>query len=401
MPLDYASILRYGREIGSIINELTDEATSLSNCRREELIRNAERLAIAAREPEENLYYQATQTAQNSAIRTAIGMGVFERTPLSGDGISARDLAAISNVDERLLVRVMRACSSTHLFREISPSHYTHNAFSTIFLIPSNRDMFKQMYDFLGQGVYAMPHFLNSRGYQNPTEYHDSAFHYGHHTRLGFWEYLKADPERARLFNSGMRSLATVGSANRSAGPYPFGEELGTEEVRDTDVLVVDVGGGRGQVLEAIKASFPSLKGRMVLQDVPDVIEDAEASGLPGFIEPMAVSFFEPQPIEGALVYHFRRILHDWSDDVSLTILRNTIQAMGARSRILITDAVLPDTDAPRHMALQDINMMCFGGMERTRSQWEGLLGAAGLNVQRFWASDGNLQNTIEARVRV
>lgn len=159
--------------------------------------------------------------------------------------------------------------------------------------------MFSQMYDFVGKAVYTMPAFLASTKYQNPTNYMDSPFQYGHQTRLGFWEYLKEDPERMKLFSSGMQSLATVGSGMRSSGAYPFEEELGREEVKETDVLVVDVGGGRGQALEAIKASWPASKGRMVLQDVRDVIDDAEASELPGFIEPMAASFRERQPVEG------------------------------------------------------------------------------------------------------
>ena len=193
----------------------------------------------------------------------------------------------------------MRACTSTHLFQEVSPAHYIQNPFSAIFLLPSNRDMFKQMYDFLGRGVYTMPHFLESTKYRNPTDYNNSAFQYGHHTSLGFWEYLKEDPERMKVFSSGMQSLTTIGGASRSAGPYPFDKELEMEEVKDSDVVIVDVGGGRGQALQAIKAAFPGLKGRMVLQDVGDVVEDARASRLPSFIEPMAASFFERQPVEG------------------------------------------------------------------------------------------------------
>ncbi len=72
---------------------------------------------------------------------------------------------------------------------------------------------------------------------------------------------------------------------------------------------------------------------------------------------------------------------------------------MSARSRILITDTVIPEMGAPRHVALQDINMMSFGGMERTKVQWEGLLAEAGLNIRRLWAAEGSLQNTIEAIV--
>ena len=70
---------------------------------------------------------------------------------------------------------------------------------------------------------------------------------------------------------------------------------------------------------------------------------------------------------------------------------------MSARSRVLITDTVVPEIGAPRHVALQDINMMSFGGMERTRLQWEDLLRDAGLSIKRFWAGEGDSQNTIEA----
>ena len=55
--------------------------------------------------------------------------------------------------------------------------------------------------------------------------------------------------------------------------------------------------------------------------------------------------------------------------------------------------------NAPRHVAMQDINMMSFGGMERTQLQWEALLREAGLVIIKFWAEDGDLQSTIEARL--
>jgi hypothetical protein len=101
--------------------------------------------------------------------------------------------------------------------------------------------------------------------------------------------------------------------------------------------------------------------------------------------------------LSDAHIYHFRRIFHDWSDAVSLRILQHTVPAMTSRSRILITDTVVPEMDAPRHVALQDINMMSFGGMERTEKQWEGLLREAGLRVVRIWERKGDLQRSIEA----
>ena len=199
----------------------------------------------------------------------------------------------------------MRALTSAHIFDETSPSSYTHNALSSVFLIPANRDMFKQMYDFLGLGVYTMPQFLESTKYQNPTDYNNGAFQYGHRTKLGPFEYVKEDPERVKVYNSAMQSFATIGDARKSAGSFPYYQVMDTDEIMNTDVMIVDVGGGRGQALRAIKEVFPDLKGRMVLQDKPDVIEDAKASGLPSFIEPMAASFFELQPIKGMKAIDF------------------------------------------------------------------------------------------------
>ena len=70
---------------------------------------------------------------------------------------------------------------------------------------------------------------------------------------------------------------------------------------------------------------------------------------------------------------------------------------MSSRSRILITDTVVPEIGAPRNVALQDIRMMSFGGMERTKLQWVDLLTKVGLSIKKFWASDGGLHNVIEA----
>ena len=124
MPTDDASVLELIQAIGNVTHDLNKEGASLSNNLREELIRNAEKLAIAAREPEEKLvfpshsgsYYRASgkckrhvlttsivQTAQNSAIRTAISMGIFGKIPLSGSGIDVTELSAKLQVDRHLL----------------------------------------------------------------------------------------------------------------------------------------------------------------------------------------------------------------------------------------------------------------------------------------------------------
>lgn len=72
-------------------------------------------------------------------------------------------------------------------------------------------------------------------------------------------------------------------------------QELG-HDTGDEDVVLVDVGGGRGQVLVDVHEHLPNLKGRLVLEDLPVTFTDFEA---PRGIELVQYNFFEPQPIVG------------------------------------------------------------------------------------------------------
>lgn len=64
-----------------------------------------------------------------------------------------------------------------------------------------------------------------------------------------------------------------------------------------SEFFFVDVGGGRGHECEKVLAKYPGLKGRFVLQDLANVVDDTE--GLDPRIEKMAHDFTKPQPIKG------------------------------------------------------------------------------------------------------
>lgn len=68
---------------------------------------------------------------------------------------------------------------------------------------------------------------------------------------------------------------------------------------------------------------------------------------------------------------------------------------MTAQSRIIIADMVLPNMQAPRDMALQDLNMMSFGGMERTESQWRELITSAGLRLKKIWKGESGAKHSV------
>lgn len=77
-------------------------------------------------------------------------------------------------------------------------------------------------------------------------------------------------------------------------------------------------------------------------------------------------------------------ILHDWSDDKAINILRNIVGAMDKkRSRLFIMDTVLPKPGSvpiseERIARARDLVMMqAFNSKERELGEWEELLTAA------------------------
>lgn len=101
----------------------------------------------------------------------------------------------------------------------------------------------------------------------------------------------------------------------------------------------------------------------------------------------------------GAHIYYLRRILHDWSDDSSVAILKQLAAAMDRDlpSRVVVAEQVLPASGVSSQSAHIDMTMMTFTGMERTERQWEELLARAGLRIERFYSAPGTPFGAIEA----
>jgi hypothetical protein len=79
---------------------------------------------------------------------------------------------------------------------------------------------------------------------------------------------------------------------------YPFEQQVvrGFNDKEPDAVLLVDVGGNTGHEIQAIQQRFPSLPGRMVLQDLTSTIDQVQSSK---DMEAMAHDFFTPQPVKG------------------------------------------------------------------------------------------------------
>ena len=162
--------------------------------------------------------------------------------------------------------------------------------------------------------------------------------------------------------------------------------------------LIVDVGGGRGDLISSVMQANPKLKG--ILFDLPQGIGEAPAmlktKGVADRCQIITGSAFDSIPAGGD-VYILSRVLHDWADDKALTILSNCRKAIKDDGTFLIRDNVLSDRDEPLATQIDLTMLYMTGGEERTESEWKSLLNSAGFALTRVHKREGQL-DLVEAR---
>ncbi len=202
------------------------------------------------------------------------------------------------------------------------------------------------------------------------------------------FNWLAKHPDKARIFDEAM-----VGVHGRETGAmleaYDF-SGIGT---------LADVGGGNGSVLRSLLARYPQMRG--MLCDLPGVVERArpliDAAGLSQRIQAIPTDFFAAVP-EGADAYLMRHIIHDWTDEQSLTILRNVRRAIGSEGRLLLIETVIPAGNDPGFAKLLDLNMLLIpGGRERTETEYRALYAAAGFCLAKITPTPADV-SVIEGR---
>lgn len=199
-------------------------------------------------------------------------------------------------------------------------------------------------------------------------------------TDLTGFEWLRADPKQFKAFQQAM-SIAPQARVPWFT-VFPLEAELGSFLKESSTPAFLDIGGGFGHQCAALASAFPSLKGRLVLQDMAHTL--AIAPKLDG-VDSMAHDFFGAQPVQGAKFYYLRNVLHDWPRGKAVAILSRVREAMGPGSQVLVDEIVLPTHGAHWHATCMDMVMMTsVGAMERTVDEWDELLDEAGLRIVKI-----------------
>jgi hypothetical protein len=297
------------------------------------------------------------------AVRVAATLRVAD---LVHDGTTrAEDIAVKAGADPDAVARLLRYLAARGFFRQVAPGEFalTDLAGPLLDTHPAGRRARLDLDGMGGRIDGAGAGLLQAVRTGRPA--YSAVF------GAPFWEDIEAHPEMSPSFDDIM------------AGHLPwFGEVVAGHSWQGVR-HVVDVGGGTGALLAAVLLANPDIRGTLVDQaaTVAEGREFLAAQGLADRTDAVAGDFFEELP-GGADVYLLSNILHDWSDDDAVRILRRCAEAAGPTGATLIADRVVDRTPDSEMVTTLDLRMLVLlGGRERGHAEWSDLVGRAGLRV--------------------
>ncbi|KAK8084817.1 hydroxyindole O-methyltransferase [Apiospora hydei] len=358
---------------------------------RERLVASARALVLVAETPMESLLWHPTRTA---AARIAVDLKIFETAVENGGHPkSSEDLAAVTGASPTLMKRISRALVSMGMLAEQGPGLYAPNSFTKLLANKEYAAGITFNFDINMESIAKLPEYLKNTNFQNPENALDGPFQYANDNKPAF-SWLVKRPDLFEAFHLYIHSLRQHRPSWTDMYPVQARLVEGLKPNDDASAFV-DVGGSMGQILQDFRANVPQYTGRLVLQELPEVVGAATEKGVgaDGRIELQAHDFFTPQPVRGARAYFMRTVLHDWPDAQCRKILAHLKDAMEpGYSRILISDCVISDEKAAWQHVSMDIFMMAqVSSRERTEHEWRGLIESCGLKVTGIYSKgDGN-----------
>lgn len=279
---------------------------------------------------------------------------------------SVESLAISVGAQSQALYRVMRALSTVGIFVEHEGRHFSLTSVGKTLRTDHPQSMrymaiFQSTFNWEHWGE--LEHCVKTGG--------DAVQHV--HGESGF-EHLAKHPERAEIFDRAMTNISKMEMESILAA-YDFSGAK----------VLADIGGGHGALLASVLGLNPSMQG--ILYDLPHAIEGAmpllKSSGISDRIDFKKGSFFDEIPA-GADTYMMKHIIHDWSDEESIKIMKNIRAKIPAHGKLLVIETVIPGKNVPHFSKFLDLEMLVVTtGRERTETEFHEIMKAAGFNLER------------------
>ncbi|KAJ5085976.1 hypothetical protein N7532_010747 [Penicillium argentinense] len=332
------------------------------------------------------------------ALRMGVQLEIFSQISKCSDtGIHLNTIAEKTQASPILVGQILRLLAATGYVDQHDVENFKPTALTMIMVDPVIEASTRASFDLGLSSTMKAPEFFRKNNNQFPGSISNTPLQLALDTKLTIFEWLGQNPESAKDFQQMMKLRQQVTS--NWVEWFDIQRHIidGSEPRSPENVLLVDIGGGEGHYLRQFSEKFPRAPGRLILQELPDVIRGIQSP--PEDVELMPHDFFTPQTIKGARAYFMHWILHDWSDENCHTILAHIADAMKpGYSRLIIHEQILPDMNCDAEAAGMSIIMMVqMGALERTETQWRALLESVGLHTIQFNRAPVSGEGIIEA----
>jgi acetylserotonin O-methyltransferase len=294
---------------------------------------------------------------RSKVLFTAVRLGIFDRLEIAPQ--TAAQLARDLDLNLGALTRLLDACRPLELLTR-DGDFYRNTPDASRALVTSSPDSLVGYIVHSDRSLYPLWGKLEDA------------------VREGTNRWSQVFGDRASLFDHYFRDPVAMRSF--LTGMHGAGQLTSDRVVRAFDLSkfkhLVDLGGATGHLAIAACRAYPTLRATVL--DLPSVEpyarEFISQSGVADRVDFLAAD------LPPADLYSLGRILHDW-DDARIAALLPKI-----RSSLLITEVLVDeDHSGPLYAMLQDLNMLvCTDGKERTASEYEHLLTAAGFANFQF-----------------
>lgn len=297
------------------------------------------------------------------ALRVVCDLGIPD---LLADGPrDAAHLAAATGSHPDSLYRVLRALAGQGLFVEDRQGRFTLTAVAQL-LRSDHPHSVRALFQVIAPELAAWVRFDHAVRTGEDT--------FAHVNGESYWSLMTHDKTFRRQFEDEIRCM-TEHELCAVLPAYRWGDAE----------LLVDLGGGTGQMLAGILTGNPGL--RAILFDLPDVAPHAlpllRREGVADRCEIVSGDFFVSVP-EGGDLYLLKRVFYDFDDAQVVTILRNVRAAMRPGGRVITLDGLARSDNRYDVGKLHDLFVLGLGrGRCRTRPEMVRMFGEAGLRLRR------------------
>jgi hypothetical protein len=197
-------------------------------------------------------------------------------------------------------------------------------------------------------------------------------------------EQLSRDQDRLILSQKVLRSYAEEDwSGIGSIVPISLRDNIAEKE----EFRVVDVGGGSSGILlkevaKQLKQHQRKVNLELICLDRPAVAKIAIAEYAGEEIQFVGGDFFDASTIpSNAPLYLLSRVLHDWEDDLVVSILKNIFKVSALDAELVVVERNV--TQQRQHAALSLHMYLLHRSFERTEEQWNYLFTVSGWRAAR------------------